>query len=446
MARLGPLLQNVLGRIDRAEPSRRGLEMLAVAARVGDREGADGRLPLVLQLPDRRPHAGETWPEYRQRVGGELQLLNAAVCADEATPLALAGALAVHLPPEQARAMAGVDAFETVELDPVFVPTAMDDAVGDVGLPSFRGRHAGLTGDGVRVAVLDSGIDTAHPFLRVHESVETCGESWLIPGRHGTHCAGSIASLDPVFPGIAPDVTLLNVKVLDASGRGPHTDVVKGMERALDLQADILSVSLAFNHLPTWSDRGHGWACADGRCPLCLAVDNTVSFGAFVCVAAGNEHARAEALRGIGHGGSFDTELGCPGQARGAFTVGALTKRTFLAADFSSRGPTAYGLSKPDLAAPGVNVTSTAPVPRLPDGSLTSQPQRGELFARMSGTSMATPIVAGAAALVVEMLRQQGSAVTPATIAQVLRTSAAAPMAAMPAHVVGAGRLDLTLT
>src|SRR5690606_36973046 len=133
---------------------------------------------------------------------------------------------------------------------------------------------------------------------------------------------------------------------------------------------------------------GHGWHCPDGRCPLCTAVDNASAFGAIVCAAAGNEHTRAETLRRFGQGASLDTELCCPGQSRGAICVAALTKRSFLPAGFSSRGPTAWGADKPDLSAPGVNLTATVPVPRLANGVPVGNPVRSELLARASGTSV----------------------------------------------------------
>ncbi|MFF9385858.1 S8 family serine peptidase, partial [Streptomyces globisporus] len=261
----------------------------------------------------------------------------------EGMPLILANSLAASVPAQQALALHNNDDVSLIELDPVMNPTLMDDAIIDVGLSQFQSQVGRLTGRGVRVAVLDSGVDTQHPYLAVAASVSVCGEDVALPGRHGTHCAGSIASKDTVFRGVAPDVDLLNVKVLKRDGSGQYTQVTKGIDAALDLGADVISLSLGFNHLPAWSDRGHGWACADGRCPLCTAIDNAVALGVIACVAAGNEHSRAESLRRFGYGNTVDTELGCPGQSRGAITVGALTKRTFLPADFSSRGPTAYG-------------------------------------------------------------------------------------------------------
>ena len=315
----------------------------------------------------------------------------------------------------------------------------MNDAVEDVGLPGVRVRHPNLDGRGVIVAVLDSGIDSQHPYLNVADAISTSGQSTDQPGDHGTHCAGSIASTDAFYPGIAPAVRLLDIKVLRANGSGQHTFIAQGVDAALDRGAHILSMSLGFNHRPTWSMNGHGWHCPDGRCPLCTAVDNAVRFDeTLVVVAAGNEHQFAEDLRNSGHGGSFDTELGCPGQARRALTVGALTKSTFSLAPFSSHGPSAYGTSKPDLSAPGVNIMSTIVSPKGIKGQ-----QRSDLFARKSGTSMATPIVAGAAALLIQQRLDAGQPWTPDEIRQELLTqhTRVLPFAA---HLGGAGRLDLS--
>lgn len=441
MVRVGPLLQNVLHRIGGAARDLDEREMLAVAAHVGG-EAAEGRLPLVVQFGTRRPKRGETWQEYKARVGKEIEPMRELLTKGKGEPLILANALAASIPAQQALALRDNEGVSLIELDPVVNPTLMDDAVIDVGLSQFHNQTGRLTGKGVRVAVLDSGVDTQHPYLAVAASVSTCGEDVALPGRHGTHCAGSIASRDAVFGGVAPDVDLLNVKVLKRDGSGQYTQITKGVDAALDLEADVLSLSLGFNHLPAWSDRGHGWACPDGRCPLCTAVDNAVSLGAIACVAAGNEHSRAESLRRFGYGNTFDTELGCPGQARGAITVGALTKRTFLPADFSSRGPTSYGEAKPDLSGPGVNVMSTVPVPRRADGKPDPAAQRVDLFSRESGTSMATPIVAGAVALLLQHRREQGLPTTPAAIKQLLLAQAATALA-QPPNVVGKGRIDL---
>ncbi|KJJ99592.1 S8 family serine peptidase [Pseudomonas alkylphenolica] len=441
MTKIGPLLRNVLSRIESPSAELQGQALWSIAAHVGSGESPD-RIPLVVKLTTKRPRHGEGWEEYKQRFDHEVSAVNQVLSGGQAKPLYLAGAIAGAFRPEQVEGMAQLNEIGLIELDPIVNPTLMDDACIDIGLDGYRNQHGQLTGAGVRVAVLDSGIDIQHPFLSVTDSVSTCGEDFLIPGSHGTHCAGSIASRDSLYRGVAPDVELLNIKVLRHDGSGRHTSIVQGIDAALDLKADIISMSLGFNHLPAWSDRGHGWACPDGRCPLCTAVDNASTFGAIVCVAAGNEHARADALRRMGYGHLIDTELGCPGQARGAITVGAISKRTFLPAEFSSRGPSAYGTEKPDLVAPGINIMSTTPVPRQTDGSLEPTPLRADLFGRKSGTSMATPIVAGVAALLLQQRRSQNQSVTVSAMRKAILDATTAM--GLPVNVVGVGRVTLS--
>jgi serine protease AprX len=448
MAKMRPLLRQALDTLKGVNEATAGtyshtLDMLSAQLEIDAGAGGEAALPVVMQMKPDKPRRGETWPEYKHRVSATVDAANAALTGGQGIPLYLANAIAAKLEPRQIEKVGETDVVRTIELDRIVKVISMDDAVVDVGLQSFHNNVGTLTGTGIRVAVLDSGVDTEHPMLSVSKSISTCNEAVEIPGRHGTHCAGSIASKDSVFSGIAPDCTLLNIKVLRQNGTGTSTFITKGIDEAMDLEADILSMSLGFNHLPAWSNGGHGWTCPDGRCELCTAVDNAVFFGAIVCVAAGNEHNRAESLRLFGQGASFDTELGCPGNAREAITVGAITKRTFLPADFSSRGPTSYGADKPDLAGPGVNITSTVPRPRDVAGTPIANPSRNELFGRESGTSMATPIVAGSVALILQDRRQRGFDVSPSKIRQVLLANAATQLG-QPANVAGAGRIDLS--
>lgn len=441
--KIGTLLENAIAHIEVSEDKERAVA--AVAHTAGG--GGEGRLPVVIKRPTQRPGKGEHWADYRKRMEDWLapvQEFIGQVLQVEAIPLLTANALAAEISPDQVAALAELETVDMVELDPRVDVTQMNDVIDDIGLTALRQREPGRDGTGVTVAVLDSGVDTQHPYLRVSNSVSTSGESTDIPGSHGTHCAGSIASQDRFYPGVAPGVTLINVKVLRSDGSGTHTGIARGVDEAIDLGADILSMSLGFNHLPRWSAGGHGWRCRHGHCPLCTSIDNASALDEkLVVVAAANEHERAEALRRFGHGSSFDTELGCPGQAREALTVGAITKRTHQPAGFSSHGPTSYGAVKPDLSAPGVNITSTVPVPRDAKGALIPNPLRSDLFARKSGTSMATPIMAGAAALVVQSFRDANRAWTPDDVKNRLLNDGIAGIA-FPPNEVGAGRLDVS--
>lgn len=416
-----------------------------------DRTGVDPG-PAVLQVDPMTPGPDETWAHFKERVADRLgrlaDLLDERIGVGVVRELYAGNALAVTLVAGQLAAVVDDPHIDIAfaDLDPVR-PVALHGEIasprgiasareiasarGSAGFEGVDGLAA-LTGAGVRVAVLDTGVDGSHPALRLAHSIETCGEPVDVPGGHGTHCAGVIASTDPTAPGLAPGVELINVKVLRTNGTGQHTAITAGVDRALDLSADILSISLGFNHLPAHVPGGHDWTCVDGTCPLCTAVDNAVIEGALVVAAAGNEHRRCERLRADGRGLLYDTELTCPGQARGALTVGAVHPATGAPATFSSNGPTAYGLVKPDLCGPGVDVRSTAPA--VHPGSAS--------FEVRSGTSMAAAAVAGACALLIESARRSGAPDDPDSIRRQLLATCVEPTGG-PVNVVGAGRLRL---
>lgn len=405
-------------------------------------------MPVVLQVDMLRPQGGESWPAFRDRVGDRLgavtdQLRYLVGAQEEIVPLYAGNALATALTVGQMAEVADHPdiTVEFADLDPLLPVAAMDDAATDIGLHTFTAAD-GLTGAGVTVAVLDSGIDAHHPALVVAAQLETCGEPVTIPGEHGTHCAGILASRDSVISGVAPGVGLLDIKVLRANGTGRHTSIGRGVDEALNLGADVLSMSLGFNHLPASISGGHGWTCATGDCPLCLAVDNAVAESALVVVAAGNEHERCQQARIAGMGLAYDTELCCPGQAQGALTVGAHHKKSYAPAWFSSSGPTAYGTAKPDVCAPGVDILSTIPLPRDSAGVPQVNAQRALQYRTCSGTSMATPMVAGACALLIEAARRAGTPDDPATIRRLLLGQHAEAVGG-PVNVLGAGRLRL---
>ena len=442
--KIGPLLEQALRLLD--DPGLGGVvaTLSRLQTRYAVRADSVEHLPFTAQIADDGPGAGEEWEAFRERSEERLRRVADEMGVGNAQPLYLAHALSYDLPPRAILDLAGHPETVLVELDPVLYVEALNDVYVDLGGAAFQRDVGPFTGQGVTLAVLDSGIDPQHPFLTVADGVSVADEPVEIVGRHGTHCAGAVASTHDVYRGVAPQVRLLNVKVLKSSGVGTATSVVQGVQKALEMGADILSMSLGFNHLPTSSDGGHGWTCtADNKCIMCTAVDNAVALGRVVCVAAGNDHQRAEALRSEGKADSFDTELGCPGQAAGAITVGAVNKASFSPAYFSSCGPTSYGAVKPDLAADGVNVTSCVPVPRLPDGSPKASPSLSEIFAAASGTSIATPMVAAACALIIEERRQKQLPVTPDDIRKALLAQAVADLGD-GGNVVGKGRLDLT--
>ncbi|MGI5454543.1 S8 family serine peptidase [Streptomyces sp. CA-249302] len=235
---------------------------------------------------------------------------------------------------------------------------------------------AGLTGKGVTVAVLDTGVDTGHPDLAQRVSVTKSfveGEDAVGDRNgHGTHVTstvgGSGAASDGKEKGVAPDATLAVGKVLSDQGSGSESQIIAGMEwAARDVHAKVVSMSLGSTEP------------SDGTDPMAQAV-NTLSkeTGALFVVAAGNT--------------GSPSSIGSPGAADSALTVGAVDASD-QAAYFTSAGPR-YGDNalKPDLSAPGVDILAARS--GLTDGS--------GYYTSMSGTSMATPHVAGAAALLAQ--------------------------------------------
>jgi len=237
--------------------------------------------------------------------------------------------------------------------------------------------NQGFDGDGVVVAVVDSGIYENHPAFLVNGNSIVIAR-YSIDGReyslsHGTHCAGIIASNDLRYRGVSPGVRLLNVHVLP-NGQGRPSDVIKGFSWIAswkDSRNAQVVASCSFGASP------HDTGCGGWRnpCLLCRSVNNLASRGVVVVVASGN----SDNIRSRGY------SLTCPGQAQKAFTVGAVTKNLEIAG-YSSIGPTVDGNKKPDVCAPGSDITSSVPTG----------------WEMLSGTSMSTPHVAGLVAVLME--------------------------------------------
>jgi len=211
-------------------------------------------------------------------------------------------------------------------------------------------------GRGVRVAVLDTGIDTAHPALKdaIEDAADFTGEGSVYDyDGHGTHCAGIIAGRETTVPfrGLAPRARLLIAKVLNRDGRGEGEWVAEGLRWAYRKRADIVSMSFS----------------ARASAPVLFEVIHQMLWlrRLLIC-AAGNR-------------GALDqNSIGFPGRYSGVITVAAHDEYG-NPTSFTSRG------GEIDFIAPGANVWSTYP---------------GGRYAKLSGTSMATPFVAGLAALI----------------------------------------------
>ncbi|MFE0651201.1 S8 family serine peptidase [Streptomyces sp. NPDC059534] len=269
---------------------------------------------------------------------------------------------------------------------------------------------AGYDGTGTKVAVLDTGADAEHPDLKGRIAASenfTDSETADDHQGHGTHTistvGGSGAASGGRKKGVAPGAQLLNGKVLNDSGSGAASWIIAGMEWAVAQGADVVSMSLG-STVPT--------DCTD---PMSVAAEELArNKGTLFVIAAGNS------------GPTLNT-VSSPGCAPSVLTVGA-TDRDDSTAYFSSRGPTTvHHTLKPEIAAPGVGISAAAAGGR---GVYAYQ--------SMSGTSMATPHVAGAAAIV----KQRHPDWTAQQVKAALVSSAESDL---PGDVreVGGGRLDV---
>ncbi|KRF35555.1 peptidase [Terrabacter sp. Soil810] len=271
----------------------------------------------------------------------------------------------------------------------------------------------GLKGAGTKVAVLDTGADAEHPDLqgRIVASKDftgSAGGALSDVHGHGTHTAstvgGSGAASDGVEKGVAPETQLLIGKVLGDNGGGSDSMIIGGMEWAVSQGADVVSMSLGSNGAPA--------ACND---PMSSAAQElaTTSSTLFV-IAAGNT-------------GSANNTVSAPGCAPAVLTVGAVDRQD-VPAWFSSRGPTAVDHTlKPEISAPGVGITAAR-----------SGGRGDNAYVAMSGTSMATPHVAGAAAIV----KQTHPTWTGQQLKAALVSSAKSDVPG-DVRAQGAGRLDV---
>ena len=306
----------------------------------------------------------------------------------------------------------------------------------EVGAPDAW-RQLGVTGRGIGVAILDSGI-APHPDLagRIVASVDfTSGAAPTLvppadPGGHGTHVAGLVAgdgtASGGAYAGIAPGANLVDVRVITSTGSTTVSTLIAGMQWILAHRADynirVVNLSAGAPVTVSYNDD-----------PLAAAVEILVFAGITVVVSAGNA-------------GPTSSSITTPGFDPYVITVGAIddngtaTLADDAIASWSSHGPTAIdGLAKPDLVAPGRRIVSL----RSPGSTLDLQfpdrlvagldPLVPEYF-RLSGTSMAAPVVTGVVALMLEGT----PTLSPAQVKQRL-VGTATPLAYGSLYTTGSG-------
>ncbi|MBM0256627.1 S8 family serine peptidase [Micromonospora sp. 4G55] len=302
--------------------------------------------------------------------------------------------------------------FDKIWLDGLRQPT-LDVSVPLTGAP--EAWKAGWTGTGVKVGVIDTGVDQTHPDLAGHVAAAanfTADPDTLDRVGHGTHVAstiaGSAAASQGRFKGMAPGASLYSAKVCVEQGC-PESAIVAGMTWVAEQGVKVANMSLGGPDSPETD-------------PIEAAMaDLTHRYGVLFVVAAGNS------------GEAGESTVNSPGSVTEALTVGAVTKTGWLAS-FSSRGPrTGDAGIKPDITAPGVGILAA----RSSTSGMEPDSENPQ-YTSLNGTSMATPHVAGAAAI----LAQQHPDWTPEQIKSTLM-AAAQPNAAIGVYEQGAGFLNV---
>jgi len=295
-------------------------------------------------------------------------------------------------------------------LDPSLDDASAGDPVPPAVLRATLGLQESWTGKGVTVAVIDSGLEMSSEFQgRVKAFYDfTNGKAQSTSPfddyGHGTHVAGTIAgngalSTNKTYHGLAVNVQLVVLKVLDGTGAGYTSDVVRAIDFAVANKSkfgiDVINLSL-----------GHPIYEPASTDPLVQAVERASKAGIVVLAAAGNNGINPTTGQ-PGYAG-----INSPGNAPSAITVGAVstsntvTRKDDRIPDYSSSGPTWYdALVKPDLLAPGHRIIAVGakkstiytqyPELRAPDTD----------YIRLSGTSMATAVGSGVVALMIEAHR-----------------------------------------
>lgn len=250
----------------------------------------------------------------------------------------------------------------------------------------------GITGKGIKVAVLDTGTDptcSQGSYWGGKSSMEGQPVQWDENG-HGTHVETTISgklfsSINGLLKGVAVDAEVVAFKCLGGLiGFGTTSAILAAFENAAKWGADIFSLSLGGD------DEDYTTS------PYHAVISNLTKQGKICVIAAGNS-------------GPDPNTIGSPGSCPDALTVGAVSYPDGTLAEFSSLGPTLNGLIKPDCVAPGVDILSSTATASM---IAAMQFMDGPRLACISGTSMATPHVAGLCALALQYARMKGKKLT----------------------------------
>lgn len=298
-----------------------------------------------------------------------------------------------------------------------------------------------ITGKGVNVAVLDTGVDYTHPDLggclgkgcKVVDGYDFVNNDNdpLDDHGHGTHVTSTIAGLPPSgspsasLIGVAPGANIIAYKVLDRGGVGLWSDVFAAIDKAVttrldsDSQNDIGVINMSLGLDCSYFYGEYTSYCGPDD-PASRVVDNAVDAGIVTVIGAGNS-------------GPDSGTIGSPGTARKAITVGAVDKNKQLTL-FSSRGPVIYNgetINKPDIVAPGASICAAEWDSWLGFGKCVD-----DKHVLSGGTSMATPHVSG----VVALMKQANPSLLPAQIKEIIKANA--QNLNLPADFQGKGLID----
>lgn len=253
-------------------------------------------------------------------------------------------------------------------------------------------QENGYTGKGIGIAILDTGISPNNDFLypknrilAFKDFINNKSKPYDDNG-HGTHVAGiaggSGINSNGKYRGIAPDCNFIGVKVLNNEGKGNTSDVLAGLQWVID-NKEKYNIKVA--------NLSIGTSNTSSNDPLVKAVENMWDSGVIITIAAGND-------------GPKKHTISSPAISRKVITIGAsddnITANVWgnNLINFSGRGPTLECIVKPDILAPGVNIISCL------SNSVSKQSDEivDKNYFSLSGTSMSTPIVSGAIALLLE--------------------------------------------
>lgn len=318
--------------------------------------------------------------------------------------LALGNAVVSLLTPAQMKEIAKRDDVEWLEAEK-FMSLELDESSKTVGVFNAREDRLAGTGKGIAVAVIDGEVDADHPDLkgRVKLKRNYTSESWGKPHRHGTHVAGIIAGDGKQYQGMAPDAEIWSYKIYPSE----QTESAEGSKSADAIEDAVKDGAKVINC--SW---GVSQVTLDGTSIWARTAERAAKLGVVLVKSAGNK-------------GPEQGTITSPADAMGdVIVVGASSHKGDSVMDFSSRGPTADNRQRPDIIAPGDKINAA---------------KVGGDYIRLSGTSMASPHIAGIAALMLE----RNPKLKPWQIKKILMESAKPVSSEYDPNTQGKGLVDV---